>query len=90
MKRDIWLNMAFVAIGIPVGIGSCMIVSDNIAAVRSDRLDAVGGVEIYKRQRVERLERLRTIASEIEDPVLRQKEIDAIERQIAEIDAKIT
>jgi len=52
---------------------------------RSERLDAVGGVETYKRERVQALLALKE-KIRITDPEVRNRELEAIDRQISEIE----
>lgn len=52
---------------------------------RSERLDAVGGVETYKRERVQALIALKEKIAVV-DPEVRKQELEAIERQISEIE----
>lgn len=55
----------------------------------SEKLHAIGGVEVYKSQRIAALKSIRDRIT-IQDPVLRQQEIDAIDRQISEIENEVT
>ena len=52
---------------------------------RSERLDAVGGVETYKRERVQSLLALKEKVN-VTDPQVRTQELEAIDRQISEIE----
>ena len=52
---------------------------------KSDKLEAIGGVDVYKRDRVAALVALKE-KIDIKDPVIRQQELDAIDRQISEIE----
>lgn len=56
---------------------------------RSERLDAVGGVETYRAQRVANLLALKDKVS-ISDPEVRERELAAIDRQIDEIENEVT
>ena len=55
---------------------------------RSERLDAVGGVETYKRERVAALLALKDKVN-VTDPEVRKQELDAIDRQISEIENEV-
>jgi hypothetical protein len=52
---------------------------------QSERLDAVGGVETYKRERVAALLALKEKVA-ITDPEVRTRELESIDRQISEIE----
>ena len=52
---------------------------------QSERLDAVGGVETYKRERVQALLALKEKVN-VTDPQVRTQELEAIDRQISEIE----
>ena len=52
---------------------------------KSDKLEAIGGVDVYRRDRVAALVALKE-KIDIRDPVIRQQELDAIDRQISEIE----
>lgn len=52
---------------------------------QSERLDAVGGVETYKRERVAALLALKGKIGVV-DPEVRTQELEAIDRQISEIE----
>lgn len=56
---------------------------------RSERLDAVGGVETYRAQRVANLLALKDKLS-ISAPEVRRQEMDAIDRQISDIENEVT
>lgn len=65
---------------------SCRLIYD---LNQSDKLEAIGGVETYKRDRVAALLALKEKVA-ITDPVVRQQELDAIDRQISEIEKETT
>lgn len=73
------------AVGLLVGF-SCQLACD---LARSERMEAIGGVETYKRQRIEHLERLRARIAAT-DPTIRQQELDRIDRQIDSIEHEET
>jgi hypothetical protein len=52
---------------------------------QSERLDAVGGVETYKRERVQALLALKDKIG-VTDPEVRIQELESIDRQISEIE----
>jgi hypothetical protein len=52
---------------------------------QSERLDAVGGVETYKRERVQALLALKEKVN-VTDPEVRTRELESIDRQISEIE----
>lgn len=66
---------------------SVFVVWDHYATRdRLSRLDAVGGTDVYRKQRVEHLKRLKADAERyVDDPVVRAREIEALDRQIGEI-----
>lgn len=68
-------------VGISVGF-SAKLACD---LARSERLDAVGGVETYKRERVQALLALKEKVN-VTDPEVRTRELEAIDQQIAEIE----
>jgi hypothetical protein len=69
---------------------SVFVVWDHYATRdRLSRLDAVGGTDVYRRQRVEHLKRLKADAQRyVADPVVRAREIEALDRQIAEVSSR--
>jgi hypothetical protein len=53
-----------------------------------DPMWAVGGRDVYVQQRREALERLRVSAEAIPDSEMREREVDAIERQLRELETE--
>ena len=66
---------------------SVFVVWDHYATRdRLSRLDAVGGTNVYRKQRAEHLKRLKADAERyVADPIVRAREIEALDRQIGEI-----
>lgn len=65
---------------------SCRLIYD---LNKSDKLEAIGGVETYRAQRVANLLALKGKIS-IPAPDVRQQEIDSIDRQISDIENEVT
>lgn len=83
------LRIAYVLANIAVVsliVTSCKLALD---LDRSERLEAVGGVETYRAQRVAHLLALKDKLS-ISDPEVRERELTAIDRQIDEIENEVT
>lgn len=57
------------------------------AAWRTDPMRAVGGREVYARQRMEALEGLLRRAERIRDEAVHAREVEALQRQIRELRA---
>ena len=58
-------------------------------AASGEKMNAIGGVEAYKAQRIAALKSIRDRVS-AKDPIVRQQEADAIDRQISEIENEVT
>lgn len=65
---------------------SCRLIYD---LNKSDKLEAIGGVETYRAQRVANLLALKDKLS-ISAPEVRRQEMDAIDRQISDIENEVT
>jgi len=65
---------------------SCKLTMD---LARSERLEAVGGVETYRSQRVAALHAMKSKIN-VTDPVVRQAQMDELDRLIGEIDREAT
>lgn len=80
-SRKTDLGFALVAFAVTVA-GFYFAASESVRKAHSDRLDGVGGVEVYRRERMASLFRLLEQAERIPDAEVRGREIGAIQAQI--------
>lgn len=80
-NRKTDLGFALVAFAVTVA-GFYVTTTETRRMAHSDRLEGVGGVEVYRRERIASLFRLLEQADRIEDDEVRDREMACIQAQI--------